>query len=228
MHRIALVLVLSLIAGCAPEPSGLAPTEDLSATDVIELPPPAFTGTMSLEEALAARRSVREYSSEPLDIDAIGQLAWAAQGLTSADGKRTAPSAGGLYPLELYVAVAMGVYHYLPDGHLLELVIDADLRRALEDAALGQESIGEAAAVFIITAVGARTEAKYGERAERYVKLEAGHGAQNLLLQAVALGLDAVPVGAFGDVEVQRVLDLPDGQEPLYLIAVGRPSLVER
>jgi SagB-type dehydrogenase family enzyme len=222
MHRIALALVLSLVAGCGSQTldsESTVPPEN----DVVELPPAVSTGAMSLEQALTARRSVRDFASETLGIEETSQLLWAAQGVTSASGNRTAPSAGALYPLELYVADATGVHHYLPDGHRLQRVAAGDVRPAIMDAALGQAPIGDAPSVFVITAVQARTEAKYGSRAERYVKLEAGHAAQNLLLQAVALDLGAVPVGAFGDLEVRRVLDLPDGEEPLYLIAVGHP-----
>ena len=223
MHRITIVLALALVAGCASEPSGPVATAGAEA-GVIELPSPATSGAMSLEQALASRRSVRDFSSERLTESEVSQLLWAAQGVTSSGGKRTAPSAGALYPLELYVVDAAAAYHYLPEEHRLELVAEGDLRPALEVAALGQTASGDAAVVFVITAIPARTEAKYGSRAERYVKLEAGHAAQNLLLQAVALDLGAVPVGAFGDLEVQRLLNLHDDQEPLYLIAVGRPG----
>ncbi len=220
MRRIAVVLALALVAGCGSH--GPAPAGTLeSKVEVIELPSPVESGTMSLEKALALRRSVREFSTEALSIEMTAQLLWATQGVTSSGGKRTAPSAGALYPLELYVADHTGVHHYLPVDHALERVSGDDLRPTLEDAALGQDAIGDAAAVFVITGVEARTEAKYGDRAERYVKLEAGHAAQNLLLQAVVLDLGAVPIGAFGDLEIQRILDLPGEEEPLYLIAVG-------
>ena len=220
MRWIGILLALSLVAGCGsqvPAPTGTLESE----VDVIQLPPPTTDGAISLEEALASRRSVREFSSEALSLETKGQLLWAAQGVTSTSGKRTAPSAGALYPLELYLADDTGVHHYLPRDHALERISEEDLRSALADAALGQEAIGDAAAVFVITAVAARTEVKYGARAERYVKLEAGHATQNLLLQAVTLDLGAVPIGAFEDVEVQRILGLPTEEEPLYLIAVG-------
>jgi SagB-type dehydrogenase family enzyme len=144
--------------------------------------------------------------------------------VTAASGGRTAPSAGGLYPLEIYVVTAQGAHHYVPDGHYLETQNDADLRGELMGAGLDQSAIGDAAAVFVIAGVVSRTEAKYGDRAERYVILEAGHAAQNLLLEAVALGLGAVPIGAFRDDEVAETLALPDGGQPLYLIPVGRPA----
>ena len=176
---------------------------------------------MSLEESLARRRSVREYGSGPLSLEAISQLMWAGQGVTSEAGARTAPSAGGLYPLELYVLTQEGVYQYLPEGHRLERIAGDDVREPVAVAALGQSALLEAPAVFVITAVFERTAGKYGERAERYVLLEAGHCAQNILLQAVALGLGAVPIGAFHDAEVASTLGLRTDHEPLYLIPVG-------
>lgn len=222
MRWVACIVALALVAAC-----GAGTTESTRQIEteagMIELPPPATSGTMSLEEALAARRSVREFTPEPLTVTELSQLLWAAQGVTSSGGKRTAPSAGALYPLEVYVLDRAGVHHYRPDGHLLEQTGDQDLRPALEDAALGQSAVGDSAAVFVVAGVPSRTEAKYGGRADRYMKLEAGHAAQNLLLQAVVLDLGAVPIGAFGDLEVGRLLDLPSEEEPLYLIAVGHP-----
>jgi SagB-type dehydrogenase family enzyme len=187
------------------------------------LPAPAESGALPLEQALRRRRSIREYTSRPLSAREIGQLLWAAQGVTSSEGFRTAPSAGALYPLEVYVATAQGFYHYEPTGHRLTQRSSRDLRPALQRAA-HQDPVGRAPAVFVIAGVYTRTAAKYGERAERYVVLEAGHAAQNLLLEAVALGLGAVPVGAFDDAGVQQALDLPSGYQPLYLIPVGHPT----
>jgi SagB-type dehydrogenase family enzyme len=188
------------------------------------MPQPTEDGAMSLEQSLAGRRSVRSYTDETLTLDEISQLMWAAQGRTEQEGAgRAAPSAGGTYPLELYVVTPDGVYHYVPDGHLLEVVHGGDLRAPLAEAALDQQWVAIAPIVVVVTAIFARTEQRYGERAERYVHLEAGHAAQNILLQAVALDLGAVPVGAFRDEQVQEVLGIPDDREPLYLIPVGRP-----
>jgi SagB-type dehydrogenase family enzyme len=191
---------------------------------VTQLPEPRTDGGTSLERALASRRSVREFTSQTLTLEEVSQLLWAARGITASWGGRTAPSAGALYPLEVYVATADRLLHYLPEGHRAEVVASADLRSALAAAAYGQAAVAQAPAVFAITAVPARTAAKYGERAERYVQLEAGHAAQNLLLQAVALGLAGVPMGAFDDEKVERVLELPSGCVPLYLIPVGHAA----
>jgi SagB-type dehydrogenase family enzyme len=196
-----------------------------STPTVIELPEPRLKGTLTLEETLAKRRSVRKFNDVELTQAEIGQLSWAAQGITHPAGMRTAPSAGALYPLELYVVTPSGTYHYEPEGHRLTLVLEGDARPALHEAALGQEAVLEAPAVFVITAIYERTAQKYGEeRSPRYVHLEAGHAAQNLLLQAVALDLGAVPMGAFYDEDVQKVLELPPDHAPLYLIPVGHPQ----
>jgi SagB-type dehydrogenase family enzyme len=191
------------------------------AAEYVDLPAPRGSGPLSLEETLAQRRSVREYTSEPLSQEAISQLLWAAQGMTRETGARTAPSAGGLYPLELFLLTPEGVFRYLPDGHRLERIAGDDVREPVAVAGLAQGALFEAAAVVVITAVFERTARKYGERAERYVLLEVGHCAQNVLLQAVALGLGAVPIGAFDDAEVASVLGLRADHEPLYLIPIG-------
>lgn len=189
------------------------------------LPPPELVGQMTLEHALRRRRSVREFDPRPLTDREISQLLWAAQGVTHAEGGRAAPSAGALYPLELFVATASGFFHYEPAQHRLRQLSEDDLRPAMQWAALSQEPVGEAGAIFVVTGLLERTAAKYGEaRARRYVALEAGHAAQNMLLQATALELGAVPVGAFDDARLREVLDLSGDYEILYLIPVGAPA----
>jgi SagB-type dehydrogenase family enzyme len=226
MKRVCLLLALTAIwagTACAvrqaPEQELTAPSPALGTA----LPAPRQQGDVSLEEAIASRRSVREFTAEPLSLEEISQLLWAAQGITDPRGLRTAPSAGALYPLELYVAVEEGVYHYVPQSHSLSVVLQEDRRGDVWEAGLRQDALAEAPAIFVVAAVYERTEAKYGDRAERYVKLEAGHAAQNILLQAVALKLGAVPIGAFYDDQVQAALHLPADHEPLYLIPVGHP-----
>jgi SagB-type dehydrogenase family enzyme len=195
------------------------------APQTILLPTPRLKGTLTLEEALAKRRSVREFTEEQLTLEELSQLLWAAQGVTHPAGFRTAPSAGALYPLEVYMVTHEATYHYEPQEHRLTVQLQGDLRPALYAAALQQEPVLKAPAVFVITAVYERTERKYGkERSPRYVHLEAGHAAQNLLLQAIALDLGAVPIGAFYDDKVSEALSLPTDQQPLYLIPVGHPK----
>jgi SagB-type dehydrogenase family enzyme len=191
---------------------------------ILELPAPEHKGRMSLEEALADRRSVREFTPQTLTDRELSQLLWAAQGVTSSNGLRTAPSAGALYPLKVWVATASGFYHYEPHKHRLTRHLERDLRFDIYRAALMQEAILQAPAVFVNAAVYQRIAQKYGEqRGPRYVHMEVGHAAQNLLLEAVALGLGGVLIGAFNDKEVERALSLPADQKPLYLIPVGHP-----
>jgi len=211
------------LGGCGPRIEQVKQVAASPPPEEMTLPEPKLQGAFSLEETLAQRRSVRSFTEEELSLEEISQLLWAAQGLTAAWGGRTAPSAGALYPLEVYVATANGLYHYVPQGH--EVIIEShdDLRQALWKAGLKQDAIRDAPAVFVIAAVYERTAKKYGDRAERYVKLEAGHACQNILLQAVALHLGAVPIGAFYDDQLQAALSLPPDHEPLYLIPVGHP-----
>jgi len=211
----------ALAAQCEWPPTPMA---TLPISQEVTLSPPRTDGEVSLEACLARRRSVRDYAGQDLTWEQIGQLLWAAQGLTADWGGRTAPSAGALYPLEVYVATRRGVYRYVPQGHRLVTLTTDDRRAALQGASLNQSAVGSAPAVFLVTGVYARTASKYGDRATRYVRLEAGHAAQNLLLQAVALDLGGVPIGAFDDAGVQRVLGLPADHEPLYVIPVGHPQ----
>jgi SagB-type dehydrogenase family enzyme len=234
----AIVIALAtLLAACVPvtvaqpgatgTPAPAMPTRvvtmSTAVAQVIALPTPQLKGTLTLEETLTQRRSVREFAETPLTQQELGQLLWAAQGITHPAGLRTAPSAGALYPLEVYAVTRDAVYRYDPQGHHLVVQVQGDVRPALYAAALMQAPVLRAPCVIVIAAVYARTSAKYGEeRAPRYVHLEAGHAAQNILLQAVALDLGAVPIGAFYDDKVKQVLALPADHDPLYLIPVGR------
>jgi SagB-type dehydrogenase family enzyme len=199
-----------------------------SLPDSITLPEPRFESQVSLEETLLGRRSVREYADLPLSLEDVSQLLWAAQGITSDWGGRTAPSAGALYPLEVYLVVGsvddlgVGVYKYQPQEHALFRVGDGDVRAELASAALGQSFVDEAAVDIVIGAVYERTTRKYGDRGVRYVHMEAGHAAQNIYLEAVALDLGTVTIGAFSDELVMDILDMPESEVPLYIMPVGR------
>ena len=188
------------------------------------LPAPVSVGSMSLEETIARRRSVREFRDEPLTPQQIGQLCWAGQGITDPrGGRRAVPSAGALYSMELLVMTADGVSRYRPRDHALEPLLAGDQRRAVRQTALDQEMITQAPATLIITAVVERVAAKYRDRAERYCFIEAGHIAQNILLQAEALRLAGVPVGAFEDAKVAAALKLPANERVMYLVPLGKP-----
>jgi SagB-type dehydrogenase family enzyme len=200
-----------------------------SAAHALTLPESRRDGAYPLERALSERRSVREFAQAPLRLEELAQLAWAAQGQVAPGGHRTAPSAGALYPLELFVVagnvqgLAAGVYRYQPSLHGLAPLAEGDRRGELVKAAWAQLWMGHAPAILVIAAVERRTTAKYGARGVRYVHMEAGHAAQNVLLQAVALGLGGTVVGAFSDSAVKDAAALPREVQPLYLIPVGRP-----
>ena len=187
-------------------------------------PSPEREEGAAFDDILARRRSIRTFTDRPLEAEAISQLLWAAQGVTASWGGRTAPSAGALYPIEVYVASADALRRYVSDEHrAVELALD-DRRARIAEAVGGQEAAVGAPTLFVIIGVVARTAAKYGDRAERYVQLEAGHVCQNLLLEATALGLGAVPMGAFSDEALRAALDLGDGELPLYVVPVGHPT----
>ena len=189
-----------------------------------KLPDPSTTGTHPLEDAIRSRRSVRDFKSDPVSEQDISQLLWAAQGVTGDQGYRAAPSAGAFYPLETYVITDEGVYHYLVEAHSLERVADGDVRSAVRAVSFDQSCITSAPAAFLFTAVYERTCREYGGRGRMYVHMDVGHAAQNLLLQAEALGLAGVPVAAFDPAEVSRILSLPEDEEPVYLVPIGRPA----
>jgi SagB-type dehydrogenase family enzyme len=216
--------------------------------EVIPLPPPRQEGRTSVEKAISQRRSVREYAEAGLSMVEISQVLWAAQGFTQErkdpprmwnpkyewqGGLRTAPSAGALYPMEIYVlagnieGLAKGVYKFVPKSHSLKKIMGGDKRSALSDAALKQAAIEKAAAVVVMAGVYERTSYKYGDRAERYVHIETGSIAENISLQCVALGLGTVLMGAFKDDEVKKVLQMPDDERPLLIMPLGRAAKTE-
>lgn len=206
----------------------------------IKLPAPEKDSETSIEEALLERRSIREYKDEPLTLDEVSQLLWAAQGVTDPRGFRTAPSAGATYPLEVYVVVgnvnnlSEGVYKYKPHEHELVRVAEGDKREELCDAALGQRWVEEGAIVIVFSAVYERTTGRYKTpvrdertgasylRGIRYVHMEVGHAAQNVYLQAESLKLGTVVVGAFSDDKVKKIVNMPEEERPLYIMPVGR------
>ncbi|HPM42338.1 MAG TPA: SagB/ThcOx family dehydrogenase [Candidatus Omnitrophota bacterium] len=190
--------------------------------DLMNLPEPRLKGNVSVEEAINNRRSVRNYAPKKIDVASISQLLWAAQGITDKSrGFRSTPSAGALYPLEIYLVKDEGIYHYIPDGHKLELVSDKNVKKALVKAAHNQAFISEADIDIIVCGVYERAAVRYGDRAVRYTDMEAGHLAQNVFLQAIALGLDSVAIGAFSDSAVSEIVGLPKNSKPLYILPVG-------
>lgn len=218
--------------GCASFwPLPLAEAKDTAAVSkmVIKLPPPRKTGAVAVETAIGQRRTIRRFRPKALSLEQIAQLLWAGQGITGADDfKRAAPSAGALYPMDLYTAVGEGVqlvdaglYRYQPAGHRLSQTVQGDLRQEIAAAALSQSWMARAPLNLVITAEYARAAVKYGKRAVRYAMIEAGHIGQNLFLQAEALGLKAGIIGAFHDNEMIRILRIPKAHKPLLIMPVG-------
>jgi SagB-type dehydrogenase family enzyme len=218
------VLAGAFALGCVAEAPDSITAETQRFDEITDLPTPDTTGESSLEQILVERRSGREFAPVELTLDVIGQLFWAGQGITDEQGYRTAPSAGALYPLELYAVTATTVLHYVPEGHRVESRSDTTSLAGLGDLAFGQDVLRSAPVVFVVIGVDARTEAEYGALAADFVEREAGHATQNILLQATALDLAAVPVGGFDPARAARLLALPPGHDVLYLVPVGEPA----
>ena len=230
---ILILIALIILSGCnsqTPENQKreaiLNPTENSPLTHI--LPAPSMVGSVSVEEALANRRSRRNFEDRALSVEQLSQILWAAYGISDGSRLRTAPSAGALYPLEIYVVIGNvtgiepGVYKYDPVEHKIIRTIDGDIRAELSAAALNQRMVHDAPITIVYTAVFSRVIERYGERGrERYVFIEIGHSAQNVYLQAEALGLGTCAIGAFIDDRVSELLMLPAEEEPLYLMPVG-------
>lgn len=190
--------------------------------DII-LPKPNLKGNISLEECIYRRESIRKYADQEIDLEKISQILWVSQG--KKDHKRTVPSAGATYPLEIWVILKnKGLYHYDLETHSLEFIKRDNVLNDLVKASWDQNFIKEAYLNIVISADYSRTTHRYGERGYRYVYIEVGHCAQNIHLQAIALGLVSVPIGAFNDHQVKEILYLPKNQAPLYIIPIGYPS----
>ncbi len=221
-------LIISGLTLSAVSPGRCETMSPAIPPDKIQLPEPRYDGDVSVEHALRMRRSVRSYKDDPLDLSEISQILWSAQGITSPRRFRTAPSAGALYPLELYVIagnvknLSPAIYKYRPRNHVLVKSIPGDMRSELSRAALSQSAIKKAPAVLLFCAVFERTTKKYGRRGIRYVHMEVGHAAQNVCLQAIALGLNTAVIGAFRDEAVKEIAHLPADEQPLYFVPVGR------
>jgi SagB-type dehydrogenase family enzyme len=227
MRRIAPLFAAAIVLFITME-STMKATMAFSPGDKVALPEPRYDGSLSLEGALAQRRSVRNFAPGAVTLDEVSQLLWSAQGMTGPQGHRAAPSAGALYPLEIYlvtgnvVGLEAGVYKYIPRGHFLTKHRDGNRLAALSTAAWDQSWIRDASCILVIAADIKRTAVKYGERAERYVHMEVGHAAQNVYLQTAALGLGTTMVGAFKDAEVKRLMKMAATESPLALLPIGR------
>ncbi len=213
------LLILAVLLGLA-DARGI-----LAQSDTVRLPKPGPGGAVSVEQAIQNRRSVRNFRKKNPGPGEISRILWAAQGITDpADALRASPSAGAIYPVEIYLLDANGRHLYLPGPHSLKRLGSADIRIPLAAAALGQLSVRDAPFSIVICGIPDKIRSKYGDRGMRYLFMEAGHIAQNIHLQAVALGMGSVPIGAFDDGKVGELLKLPGGQIPLYIIPVGYPE----
>jgi len=204
-----------------------------SQPELIALPAPGPKGGMSLAEAIDRRRSVRRFGPQPITQSQLSQVLWAIQGTSSTTGRyRTIPSAGATYPLEIYIACGNnstggmddGIYHYQSENHALLRHYTEDVRAELSRAAMNQEYINQAPVDIVICARYERTTRHYGERGKMYVHIEVGHAGQNIYLQAAALGLATVAIGAFNDEQVREVLRLDVQTKPLYIMPLGWPG----
>jgi SagB-type dehydrogenase family enzyme len=195
---------------------------------VITLPKPKFDGGMSLEKAILQRRSVRHFAQTPLALAELSQLLWAAQGITDTEGLRAAPSAGAIYPVETYVAVRNveglnpGLYRYIPDKHALEEILIGDICKDLCAACLNQPYVFRCSANIILTGKYEKIAHRYGSRGVRYTHLEIGHISENIYLQAEALGIGTVAIGAFSDSDLKDILRLPEDEDPVYVMPLGK------
>jgi SagB-type dehydrogenase family enzyme len=202
--------------------------ETASPPESITLPQPDLEGKMTLEQALAQRRSVRQYAPGPLSLAEVSQLLWAAHGITGPNGKRTTPSARAVFPLEIWLAVgdvtdlAPGVYRYVPEDHALSLVAAGDPREGITAAAPRQAGVPTIPVVVAVVGDSALATERFGSRRERYLAMEAGFVVQDVYLQATALGLGTVAVGGYRDAPAREALGLPAGRELLLLMPVGR------
>lgn len=201
------------------------------AKNEITLPEPRRKSNVSLEEAIAKRRSIRDFKDEAIGIEEVSQLLWSAQGITDNVNKfRTAPSAGALYPLEVYIVIRRvkdldpGVYKYLPHQHKLVFIKEGDISTKLVREALWQDWIAKSSIIIVISAIFERTTVKYGKRGIQYVYMEAGHSAQNVCLQAVTLGFGTTTVGAFNDEGIKQLLNMKEEEIPIYILPIGIPK----
>jgi SagB-type dehydrogenase family enzyme len=239
MRSLAMLSVVCLLL-CSAAAAGEEGTMQHTSLSAMALPAPSTDGTVSVEKALAGRRSIRDFSDEPLTLADVSQLLWAAYGITYTregmpdfvrGGLKTAPSAGARYPLDIYLVAGNvtglepGIYYYVPEGHVLHLIAKGDSREALAEACLGQAFVGIAPAAIVYSAVFERCTVKYGQRGrDRYVCMDLGHSGENVYLQCGALGLGTCAVGAFDDAAVHSVIGMTDEEEALYVMPVGHPA----
>ncbi|MFO7722754.1 MAG: SagB/ThcOx family dehydrogenase [Bacteroidales bacterium] len=223
-------------AGADKEEKVIKTLKIIDETPAVRLPAPSVKGTMSVEESLSKRRSVRTYQAGPMSLQQVSQILWAAYGISDSTSYsrlklRTAPSAGATYPLDLYLlagnveGLEAGLYKFTSEGHTLTLVRKGDMRKEVAEACLDQKMLHQAPASIVYAAVYPRITKRYGDRgADRYLCMDIGHSAQNVYLQSVAMGMATCAVGAFNDEKLAAVLQLPTEEKIMYLMPVGVPE----
>lgn len=226
-----ILILVTIVSFIWKEPTQIA--KPMTNSKVIELPSPQTEGKVSVEKAIANRRSIRDFQDRSLGLQQISQLLWAGQGITGQSGeKRAAPSAGATYPMDLFLVVGTnsvekineGVYHYQPSAHQLKRIKASDIRKKLTSAALNQQWVNQAPVSVIVAADYERTTQKYRHHGKRYVHMEAGHIAENIYLQCESLKLGTVVVGAFDAQKVQSLMGIEKKRKPLYILPVGYPK----
>ncbi len=232
---IILIILLAVVIAYLIWPKSIG-TQNMAVTATVKLPEPKITGTMSVEQAINDRRSVRRYTNESLTLQDVSQLMWAAQGITDNKTKfRTVPSGGHTFPLEVYILVGKnsvkglneGVYHYNPFNNTLEQILGNDVRPELSQAANGQPWVKEAPVDIIITGNYQKMIDKYKDEklSTRFVDMEAGHAGQNIYLESESLNLATVALGSFKDDQVHQILNIPSNENTLYIYPVGHSGL---
>lgn len=222
MKRLPIIITCTLLVSCL---CFAQPAEVTKRHEPIKLPSPDTNGKITLAQAINHRRNIRDFTDEPLRLEQIAQLAWAGQGITDKEkGLRAAPSAGAIYPMQLHIVLPDGLYRYNPESHSITKTIDKDIRRNLYSATFAQPVVAKALCSFVISGSARKIEEKYRNKGERFICLEAGHIAQNLQLQAVALGLGSATIGGLDPKNVAKACNLDPLQEPLYIICVGYPT----
>ncbi len=227
--RIVLLLAVLSFAGVCAAQKKAGEQGVIKTVNQTYLPKPNFKGTLTVEQAIGQRRSARSFKQKALNLEEVSQILWSAQGITDKKRNyRSAPSAGALYPLEIFLVagnvdgITKGIYRYLPKQHILELVQKGEFRYDLAKSCLSQDWIEDSPASIVIASVPERTKRKYGDRGSRYVHFEAGHASQNIYLMCEALEMGTVAVGAFNDAAVAKLLQMKESEEPLYVMPVGK------
>jgi len=199
----------------------------------IELPTKRLNEQISLAKTLEKRSSCRYFNEESLTLQDLSNILWAAQGITDKrySLRRTVPSAGAVYPIEMYISIRKegvheldkGIYRYISETHSLEKVSESDITEDLSNACYNQEFITKASFNILLASNNQRTRELYNERGDRYVMMEAGSITQNIYLEAVESNLGTVFIGAFDDALIKSLFGI-EKLMPLAIMPVGMPS----